>query len=76
MSASGEYALRTGAAGVERMNLLAGAFAPATRDATLSSSRLAGIGPCLTSASRGGVRFALVKRASGEGRPARVVLGA
>jgi SAM-dependent methyltransferase len=32
MSASGDYALRTGAAGVERMNLLAGAFAPATRE--------------------------------------------
>src|SRR5215213_5266574 len=32
VSASGDYALRTGAAGVERMNLLAGAFAPATRE--------------------------------------------
>jgi ubiquinone/menaquinone biosynthesis C-methylase UbiE len=32
VSATGDYALRTGGAGVERMDLLAGAFAPATRD--------------------------------------------
>ena len=41
MSASGECALRTGAAGVERMNLLAGAFAPATREVL----RRAGLAP-------------------------------
>ena len=41
MSASGEYALRTGAVGVERMNLLAGAFAPATREVL----RRAGLAP-------------------------------
>ena len=41
MSASGEYALRTGVAGVERMNLLAGAFAPATREVL----RRAGLAP-------------------------------
>jgi len=41
VSATDDYALRTGAPGVERMNLLAGAFDPATREVL----RKAGLAP-------------------------------
>jgi SAM-dependent methyltransferase len=49
VSVSGDYALRTGAAGVERMNLLAGAFAFATRDVLCR----AGVAPGMRAADVG-----------------------